>query len=99
MLIQPFVENAIVHGIDHADYPTEIILQFSTLDDDLHIRIQDNGVGRKMAQRINQNKKNESKGIELIQRKIDLLRTKYNINIKLMIHDWNELPQLVPKFI
>ena len=92
MLIQPFVENAIVHGIDHADYPTEIILQFSTLDDDLHIRIQDNGVGRKMAQRINQNKKNESKGIELIQRKIDLLRTKYNINIKLMIHDWNELP-------
>lgn len=94
MLIQPFVENAIVHGIDHADYPTEIILKFTTVNDDLHVCIQDNGVGREQAHRINQNKKNESKGIELIQRKIDLLRTKYKIDITLMIHDWSNVPPI-----
>ncbi|MFN7327614.1 MAG: sensor histidine kinase, partial [Chitinophagales bacterium] len=92
MLIQPFIENAIVHGVDHAEYLTQINLLFYLEEGDLHIKIQDNGIGREQASKINQNRKNESKGIGLIRRKIELLRKKYQIDIVLMIHDWKEAP-------
>lgn len=92
MLIQPFLENAIVHGVDHAEYPTKINLSLKLEDGDLHIRVQDNGIGREQAQKISQNRKSESRGIELIQRKIDLLQKKYQIEIILMIHDWKDKP-------
>lgn len=92
MLIQPFIENAIVHGVDHAEYPTLITLQLYQVEGDIHIKIQDNGIGREQATKIHQNRKNESKGIELIRRKIELLRKKYQIDIVLMIHDWKATP-------
>jgi sensor histidine kinase YesM len=92
MLIQPFLENAIVHGVDHAEYLTQINLLFYLEEGDLHIKIQDNGIGREQASKINQNRKNESKGIGLIRRKIELLRKKYQIDIVLMICDWKEAP-------
>ncbi|MDA3893012.1 MAG: tetratricopeptide repeat protein, partial [Salinivirgaceae bacterium] len=45
MLIQPFVENAIKHGLNDIDYMGLLELKFEDKGTALHIEIMDNGVG------------------------------------------------------
>ena len=46
MLIQPFVENAVLHGILHKESDGHISIQFISHLTWLEIVIEDNGVGR-----------------------------------------------------
>ncbi len=46
MLIQPFVENAILHGIMHKESGGQVLISFKNTKDDIKISIEDNGVGR-----------------------------------------------------
>ncbi len=55
MLIQPFIENAIKHGLNKLDYKGMLELSFKEEDSVLHIEIADNGVG------INHAKENKPK--------------------------------------
>lgn len=45
LLLQPIVENAILHGIEPNHAPGELKIICSDVDDDLEIIITDNGVG------------------------------------------------------
>jgi hypothetical protein len=45
MLIQPFVENAIVHGIEPLDENGQITISFSQENEQLKITVEDNGKG------------------------------------------------------
>jgi tetratricopeptide (TPR) repeat protein len=45
MLIQPFVENAIVHGIEPLDRNGQIAISFSQENEQLKITVEDNGKG------------------------------------------------------
>ena len=45
MIIQPFLENAIWHGIQEAERPAYIKLSFVSENDYVEVRIEDNGVG------------------------------------------------------
>lgn len=58
MIIQPFVENAIKHGLLHKRQNRKLRIEFSKKTDSnlLNVRIEDNGVGRKEAERINKNR-------------------------------------------
>ena len=49
MLIQPYVENAIIHGISHLSVPGLVEIVFEMHDQLLICTITDNGVGRKRA--------------------------------------------------
>ena len=55
MLIQPFIENAIKHGLNDLDYKGLLELKFEEKESVLHIEIADNGVG------IDHTKENKSK--------------------------------------
>jgi LytS/YehU family sensor histidine kinase len=57
MLIQPFVENAIVHGISPLSKEGMVKIDFSQEKDLLVCRIQDNGIGREKAARLRAEKK------------------------------------------
>lgn len=57
MLLQPFAENAVVHGISHLAYPGQIRLDFSLRADRLVCAIRDNGVGREKAALLREAKK------------------------------------------
>ena len=46
MLIQPFVENAVLHGILHKESNGHIAINFIPHSSWLQIVIEDNGVGR-----------------------------------------------------
>lgn len=49
MLLQPFVENAIIHGIYHKKKTGNIYLRFFKTNNHLQIEIEDDGVGREKA--------------------------------------------------
>jgi len=53
MLIQPYVENAIKHGLLHSKNRWELLVKFSLGAEGLIIVIDDNGVGRKKSEQLN----------------------------------------------
>ena len=74
MIIQPFVENAINHGLsERRDGQGYLSIHFSQIDQDtLCCTITDNGIGRKRAgQRTRAG--HHSRGMQIVQDKIDTL--------------------------
>src|SRR6185369_2411434 len=49
LLLQPFCENAIWHGLMHKDGPGRLDIELSMKNNILHCVITDNGVGRERA--------------------------------------------------
>ncbi len=50
MLIQPFVENSVIHGVAHLPKGEgKIQISFDLKNDELHCKITDNGIGRQAA--------------------------------------------------
>lgn len=45
MLIQPFIENSILHGFSGIDYPGKLLIRFSQEAEQLSVKISDNGKG------------------------------------------------------
>lgn len=88
MIIQPIVENALLHGIAHKLEGIGIIsITITKKNNQIHILIQDNGIGRKASAIINSTKSHRSSGYSLIQKKIDLLKSKYKIAVSYTITD------------
>jgi len=50
MMLQPIVENSIVHGLIPMDGVNKIKIDFSKNDNFLQCRVEDNGIGRKSAE-------------------------------------------------
>lgn len=56
MIIQPYVENAIKHGLLHKKGDKQLFIKVRKTSDYLMIQIEDNGIGRKHSEIINRNK-------------------------------------------
>lgn len=76
MLIQPFVENAIVHGIAPLMYKGHIQILFSAQNDRLICVIRDNGIGRSAAAGKTRLKEHTSKATLLITEYLRALNTR-----------------------
>jgi hypothetical protein len=62
MLIQPYVENAIKHGLLHREGHRQLDIDFKLNDNQvLVVTIDDNGIGRKKSEELNQLKKDKSR--------------------------------------
>ena len=99
LLIQPFVENAIWHGLMHKESQRELKICFSESCDFLHCTIEDNGVGRKHAQQTRNSDKKEklhvSKGIQVSMERLLSMHSKKGETGSLEIidlHDENGKP-------
>ncbi len=66
MLIQPFVENAIIHGVAHRTEGGNISVNFTVKDDFLVCAVTDNGLGRKHAQSLKSQQGHQHKSAALI---------------------------------
>lgn len=75
LLIQPFVENAIVHGMAHSDEKNLNLTVTASLEGD-HIKytIQDNGVGREKAKVYNMQNKpyHKSVGLKITEERVNM---------------------------
>jgi sensor histidine kinase YesM len=87
-LFQPFVENAIKHGLLHKKGTKTIVIEFIKINEDvLECHIQDNGIGRKESERININRKHKSFATEASQNRLNLLNQNIQAKIGLSIED------------
>lgn len=81
LLLQPYVENAVWHGLRHKEGDKKLQVHISEKEDKLEIEIEDNGVGMKKAEEIKNQKLGahqfESKGSFLSQQRIALLNKEY----------------------
>jgi ligand-binding sensor domain-containing protein len=76
-LIQPFVENAIWHGLMPKKGDRTVIISFKVKGKDALIcRIKDNGIGRVAAAKIGQkkNKMHQSMGLKITRERIELMK-------------------------
>lgn len=75
LLVQPFVENAIMHGMAHSEERDLNISIIATLDGDkIKYVIQDNGVGREKAKVYNMQNKpyHKSVGLKITEERINM---------------------------
>lgn len=93
MLLQPYVENAVKHGLLHKQGDKKVTISFEIQNNELHIGIDDNGVGRQKSSELNQikNKNHQSFATEALQNRIDLLNEYNHKNISLKIIDKHNL--------
>jgi len=78
MLIQPFIENALWHGLKPKKYgKKELYLCFKKNEDILIVEIKDNGVGRKDKRTL---KKYKSRSLSIIEKRMAILNKLYNIS-------------------
>lgn len=75
MLLQPFVENSIKHGLLHKDGEKEIIINFElgATEEYLICVIEDNGIGRKKSEEIKSKNKHNSFSTASIAQRLQLL--------------------------
>lgn len=77
MLLQPFVENSIIHGIlPDENKMGEILVKLSLTESQLVIELRDNGIGIdfSMKQKKGFNGDHRSQGMEITSKRINLLR-------------------------
>lgn len=88
LLIQPTVENAIVHGLAHKKGNKKLIIEGYQEGDSIILKIDDNGIGRQEAKRINTYRANHiSHGWNMVLDKINLLKAKYQYSVIFEIID------------
>ncbi|MEO7445286.1 MAG: two-component regulator propeller domain-containing protein [Ferruginibacter sp.] len=90
LLIQPFVENAILHGLAALERNVGLLSISTSLQNDMiHYEIKDNGIGRRQAQLYKEQNKsrNESIGVNLSEERIRNLNEQQEANGKLEISD------------
>jgi putative methionine-R-sulfoxide reductase with GAF domain/ligand-binding sensor domain-containing protein len=78
MLIQPFAENALKHGLSLKEGDKKLYIEFQWYSErEILVTITDNGIGRKQAAAIKAGQEkllpHASKGIELIENRLQLL--------------------------
>lgn len=89
MVLQPFIENAIWHGLLHKKEPGNIHISIREENDVLRCTIEDDGVGREMALQLKEHtpEKNKSLGIKITEERLKLISKE-----KLM--DWIKIEDL-----
>jgi len=88
MLLQPYIENAIWHGLRYRESKGFLKITIAQSDDDmLQITIQDNGIGRKksMALKTKNQRRQKSKGMGNIKKRIAILNDMYKNRIEVQI--------------
>jgi ligand-binding sensor domain-containing protein/putative methionine-R-sulfoxide reductase with GAF domain len=79
MLLQPYVENALWHGLMHKEKDRELTIYFKKLNDDVfECVVEDNGIGRKKAfelkEKQSKTRRHASRGMNICRDRIELLQ-------------------------
>jgi hypothetical protein len=89
MIIQPFVENSILHGISPLEKGGMITISFSMVTDKaIRIVIEDNGVGIKQSKAFKSDSPNHlNLSMEMTRKRIEILGKKYKVATSLEVTD------------
>lgn len=95
MLLQPYVENAVKHGLLHKQGKKLVTIHFQKNGEHLKISIDDNGIGRQKSGELNaiKNKNHQSFASEATQNRVNLLNQYNQKNISIQFIDKTNLSQ------
>jgi tetratricopeptide (TPR) repeat protein len=85
MLTQPFIENALEHGLKDIDYKGHLDINIKVHNKSLEIDVLDNGIGLEESKKNNQDKKHKSRATQITQERLMFLNKKQSKNINLSI--------------
>jgi ligand-binding sensor domain-containing protein/signal transduction histidine kinase len=85
MLLQPFVENAIWHGLSPKDGGGHIAIGFRQKGQQLECSVEDNGVGRSRTE--SKHKTHRSKALEITRKRLNVLAEQEKAKTDLQILD------------
>jgi sensor histidine kinase YesM len=84
-ILQPFIENAIWHGLMPKEGDKIIRLNIRHENNILHVQITDNGIGRSAASK--EKDPHKSKGISIVRERLSLIQLTYQLKTDLTITD------------
>ena len=90
MLVQPYVENAIWHGLMHKeDNDGQLPVKMYPYNGRLRIEVEDNGIGRQAAQELKSKSAttHKSHGMKVSSERIDLINQIYASRAKVAVQD------------
>jgi tetratricopeptide (TPR) repeat protein len=89
MMLQPYIENAIWHGLSHKKESRKLQIRIHEEENATAFEIEDNGVGRQKAAELKSlyRKGHTSKGMELLSKRFNLLSKEYGAAIQTTITD------------
>jgi len=90
MLLQPFVENAVIHGIAHLGEKGNIEIKVEKCENNrLKIKIMDNGLG--YSDEVSAHTGSNGKGMQITRKRVDLMMAKYGHEIDFNVINRKEL--------
>lgn len=80
MLMQPFVENAIWHGIQHKGEKGTVLIKIERAGEQLICTIEDDGIGREATAKLKINSKrgHRSMGLKITQDRLEMINHSRN---------------------
>lgn len=89
MIIQPYVENAIIHGMIHSDRKGHLEISLELREKSMLCIIQDDGIGREKANEIREQSgiKRQPRGMMITRERLDLLKNQYKEDFYVNIVD------------
>jgi tetratricopeptide (TPR) repeat protein len=102
MLLQPYIENAVWHGLRYKTEKGNLNIRVKPKSkDEITITITDDGIGRKRSKSLkteNQKKQN-SKGMNNINKRVAILNEMYKDKVDVIIEDYQELEDAGTKVV
>ena len=89
MLIQPYIENAVWHGLRYKKSKGFLKVEISQAENDIIVTIEDDGIGREKSQAIktDHQKKLQSTGIKNINSRLKIIGDIYKKKLDVVIED------------
>jgi tetratricopeptide (TPR) repeat protein len=92
MLLQPYIENAVWHGLRYKETKGHLSLNMRKNSHGIEVEIADDGIGRKRsaALKTENQKKQISTGLSNIEQRLKIINKVYKANYRVAIEDLNE---------
>jgi ligand-binding sensor domain-containing protein len=89
LILQPYAENAIWHGLMHKEEKGQLDIEVSEEDDHLYFKITDNGIGREKATALASKSatKHKSMGLRITAHRIAIIQNSQTLESPVTIND------------
>ena len=86
LIIQPYIENAIIHGLTNKEGQGTLRLEIKELNDKLLCIIEDDGIGREKSEnlKIHRNKDHKSVGMTVTEERLDIINRTNDVSVNII---------------
>lgn len=89
MLVQPYIENAIWHGLRYKETEGKLLVKYECFEQCIKVVVEDDGIGREKSQELKTKNqlKTKSTGMYNIENRLKIINDMYKMNIQLKVAD------------